>query len=211
MRAAVLIVASLASLVASATSTVAHAQNLRPPPIVGPIVGPPTVTWLGKTGAGDTSGSDGSGSGASSTLEPIRLGLMADAPAGGATAGPCESNDARSFESSTSPITRFQSAYGVRLVPRLTLFAFSRGGCAFDGAAGGALVFVQPLAPKVSLVLSAGAIYLPHYGPGGSHVTAPQARADVVFQRAEGRTLSVGIATPRNGSGTPRLTFGGLF
>jgi hypothetical protein len=211
MRAAVLIVASLAAVVASATGSAARAQNLRPPPIVGPIVGPPTVTWLGITGGGDSSRSDGSGSGASSTLEPIRLGLMADAPAGGATAGPCESNDARSFESTTSPTTPFQSAYGVRLVPRLTLFAFSRGGCAFDGTAGGALVFVQPLAPKVSLVLSAGAIYLPHYGPGGSHVMAPQARADVVFQRPEGRTLSVGIATPRNDSGTPRLTFGGLF
>lgn len=214
MRAAILHHASLAAiaaLVVSVPSTAARAQNLRPPPIVGPIVGPPAVTWLGITGAGDASGSDGSGSSASPALEPIRLGLMGDAPAGGAAAGPCESNDARSFEASTSPTTPFQSAYGVRLVPRLTLFAFSRGGCVFDGAAGGALVFVQPLAPKVSLVLSAGAIYLPHYGTGGSHGVATQARADVVFQRPEGRTLSVGIATPRNGSGSPRLTFGGIF
>ena len=72
-------------------------------------------------------------------------------------------------------------------------------------------MFVQPLAPKVSLVLSAGAIYLPHYGTGGSHDVVTQARADVVFQRSEGRTLSVGIATPRNGNGSPRLTVGGIF
>lgn len=213
MRPAVLIVASLASLVVGASGTAAHAQNLRPPPMVGPIVGPPTVTWLGSTGAGDAAGSDGSGGAAAPTLEPIRLGLMGDAPAGGASAGPCESNDARTFEPSTSPSMPFQSAYGVRLVPRLTLFAFSRGGCAFDGAMGGAFVFVQPLAQKVSLVMSAGTIYLPHYGLNGASAVAAQARADVVFQRPEGRSLSVGIATPRTGSagGTPRLTFGGIF
>jgi hypothetical protein len=216
MRPAVLIVASLASLaslVVGATGTAAQAQNLRPPPMVGPIIGPPTVTWLGATGAGDASGSDGSGGRGASTLEPIRLGLMADAPATGASPGPCESNDARSFEPSTSPITPFQSAYGIRLVPRLTLFAFSRGGCAFDGALGGAFVFVQPLAQKVSLVMSAGSIYLPHYGLHGAPAVAAQARADVVFQRPAGRSLSVGIATPRVGSvgGSPRLTFGGIF
>lgn len=210
MRAAFVVVASLFSLVAS-TATPVHAQSLRPQPIIGPIVGPPAVTWLGITGAGDSSSSDGWGRGVSLALEPIRLGLLGDAPAGGATEGPCESTDARSFESSTSRITPFQSAYGVRLVPRLTLFAFSRGGCASDGAAGGALVFVQPLAPKVSLVLSAGAIYLPHYGRGGTRGDGAQARVDVVFQRGEGRTLSVGIATPRNGAGSPRLTFGGIW
>jgi hypothetical protein len=210
MRAAFVVVASLFSLVAPA-ATPAHAQSLRPQPIVGPIVGPPAVTWLGITGAGDTSSSDDPGRAASLALEPIRLGLMGDAPAGGASEGPCERNEPRSFEAATSPTTSFQSALGVRLVPRLTLFAFSRGGCAFDGAAGGALVFVQPLAPKVSLVLSAGAIYLPHYGTGGSHEVVQQARADVVFQRSEGRTLSVGIATPRTGGGSPRLTFGGLW
>ncbi|MBL8609371.1 MAG: hypothetical protein JNL38_18720 [Myxococcales bacterium] len=142
-------------------------------------------------------------------FEPIRRGMLVEVPAGGAAEGPCENREGgtgqwRLFEPRMATTASFQTMRSVSLSPRLSLVGFSRGGCAFDGVAGGAMVFAQPLARGFSLLLSAGAMYAPHYGPGGTGVFQHQARVDVVTPTG----LAVGVAASRAG---PRVTVTGVW
>ncbi len=101
--------------------------------------------------------------------------------------------------------TSFQSMRSMSLSPRLSLIGFSRGGCALDGVAAGALVLAQPLPRGFSLLLSAGAMYAPHYGSNARGVFRQQARLDVVSPGG----VAVGFAIDR--SAGPRVTVGGVW
>ncbi len=142
-------------------------------------------------------------------FEPIRRGMLADYPAGGAAEGPCENREGgtgqwRLFDPRMSATTSYHTLRSTSLAPRLSLVGFSRGGCPLDGAAGGALVFAQPLPRAYSLLLSAGAMYAPHYASGGRGVVDQQARIDVVTPSG----VTFGLAAGRGG---PRVTVGGVW
>jgi hypothetical protein len=91
----------------------------------------------------------------------------------------------------------------VRLVPRLTLVGFSGAGCAGNAGVGATLVYVVPLAPKLSLPLSIGVAYMHRSGAFGNRsFVTPSARADLLFKLPEGRRLDLGF-------GTAGIWFGG--
>lgn len=143
-------------------------------------------------------------------FEPIQLGLLADAPAGFSASGPCEDGAGpwsgwRSYSPQTTTTPTAYVARTVQLVPQLHLVGFSRMGCAFDGATGGAIVLTRPLTSTTSLALSGGALLLPSFGPGATPVTVQQLRADV---RGRGPVVFGVVATPQ---GSARVTFGGSF
>jgi hypothetical protein len=205
---------SLAATPASAqsTPTPASAVPLTPSgvPMVGPTLGPPRVTWLFTQG--DANGGRGDTLGPSSTIfEPIRLALLT-VPKGFSEPG-CK-DSAAGAASASSPGFAMQHAAGLplQLVPKLTLFGFSREGCQLDAGIGGALVYATPVAKDITFVASTGIFHLPHGGPNGtSMTTAEHARIDLVLTRPKGRSYSVGIGQGSNTlSGTiTRITFGG--
>jgi hypothetical protein len=165
-------------------------------PIVTPLVGPPTVSWLGPP-PGDATG----GPGYDPYLEPLRLGLLEDVPPSG------DPSCRQTPEAMTASAPNVPTYYGttLRLVPRLTLAGFSRVGCVMDGAVGGGLVYALPVRRNIDLALSAGYLFAPHAGPNGTPVSSgAHVRADLVFKRADGRSFNLGI---RN----RHLTFGGIF
>lgn len=129
-------------------------------------------------------------------FEPLRLGMMSEVPSQAATEPGC-----RGHVETTYALSR-------PLTPRLTLVGFSRAGCPIDSAIGGGLTYVVPLRPSVFFVTSAGLLLQPPYGQRPLTII-PQVRADVVFDRGEGRSWSVGIKTNRQAG--PSFTFGGVF
>lgn len=170
--------------------------------MVGPMLGPPRVTWL--SSPGDANGTAGDTQVPQFVLDPIRLGLFADAvPQGRADPGCRDENEATGSATASSGGFAMQHAAALQLVPRLTLAGFARGGCGIDAGVGGALVYATPIRKNVWFVASAGIMTLPHAGAAGAPVTRTQVRADVVFARPRGRSYSVGI-TPKG------LTFGGV-
>jgi hypothetical protein len=167
---------------------VAHAQTT--------TIGPPRFVDPLKPG-------DASGDAAPAFLfEPLRLGLQRDVVPHPSTTPGCEP---AGFVTAEAASFVPQHAFAMRLVPNLTLVGFGRGGCAYDGAVGGGFVWATPLSQdkKTWLSLSGGALYLPHYGPNGTPVSKRQLRGDVVFDRGNGRSLSVGL-------GTHGISIGGL-
>lgn len=171
-------------------------------PTVGSVLGPPRVTWL--FGQGDANGNARDGDGGSVLFEPIRLSLLGSTfPTGRYEPGCNEHTESTGAATAGVPGFASQYATGLRLAPRLTLFGFGQGGCSVDAKMGGALVYVVPLRPNISLVLSAGAMVVPNGGPGGRSVVRTDLRGDVVFKRSGGRSYSVGL-------GTGGLTFGGV-
>jgi hypothetical protein len=163
-------------------------------PIVGPMLGPPTVHWL--SSQGDQSGPAGDTHVPSFVLDPIRLGLFGEAvPVGAADPG-CKSSREAETGSATaaSPGFPMQHVAAVQLVPHLTLTGFARGGCAIDAGMGGALVYAAPVHKNVWFVMSTGILKVPHSGDIGTSTTHMQLRTDVVFARPAGRAYSVGIS-----------------
>ena len=171
-------------------------------PMVGPLLGPPRVTWMFTQG--DANGGRGDTLGPSSIIfEPIRLALLGSAvPVGAADPGCRESVESTGAATAGVPGFAMQHAAAVRLIPKLTLFGFARGGCPLDAGAGAALVYSTPIRKDIWFVASAGILHLPHAGPGGAPVTTGQARMDLVFARPKGHSYSVGI-------GTRGISFGG--
>lgn len=143
-------------------------------------------------------------------FEPLRLGLMSEvAPISAAEPG-CRDVGAMtgSLTASGSGMpTQITRHIPIPLFPRLTLVGFSRVGCPVDSAIATGFTYVVPLRPSVFFVTSAGVLLEPAYGPRPLTIT-PQARADVVFDRGDGRSWSVGVKSGRAG---PSLTFGGIF
>jgi hypothetical protein len=196
MRSVIAVAALAGSLFLA--STPAHAQST---PMVGPTLGPPRVTWL--FGQGDANGGRGDTLGPGSIIfEPIRLSLLALAPPVGA-ADPACAGSVESTGTATAGVPGFamQHAAAVQMIPKLTLYGFSRGGCQLDAAAGGALVYATPIRKDIWFVASAGILHLPH-AAAGRPVTTGQARMDLLFARPKGHSYSVGI-------GTRGITFGG--
>lgn len=161
-------------------------------PIVNPLVGPPKVQWLVQP-RGDLPGPS-----PDAATEALRLGLFGDAPPTG--------------DPSCSPVGAATAATpgfaptittSIRLVPRLTLVGFGRGGCVLDGASAGGLVYMMPIKRNIDLALSAGMVYAPHAGPNGTAIRRKQLRADFVFKRKDGGAFTLGI-------GTRGITVGGL-
>lgn len=129
-------------------------------------------------------------------FEPLRLGLMSEVPSQAMTEPGCSGHVETTYQLSF-PVAR-----------RLTLVGFSRAACPIDAAIGGGLTYVVPLRPSVFFVASGGILVQPPYGPRPLTII-PQARADVVFDRGQGRSWSVGVKTNRQSG--PSLTFGGVF
>lgn len=198
------VIATVAGMLAVTAPSLAHAQaagsSATPPPVV---LGPPRIDGL--FARGDASGDHADALGSRSIIfEPIRLSLFSMAvPAGGSAAdtGCGEPVEATGTVTAGAPGFATHYAAAIALVPRLTLVGFSRGGCARDAAAGGALVYATPLRKDVWLVASAGILHLPQARPGTPPTTG-QVRVDVVFARPQGRSYAVGI-------GTRGITFGG--
>jgi hypothetical protein len=144
-------------------------------------------------------------------FEPLRLGLMSEVAPMSATEPGCsdrlERTGTLTAGTAGSPM-QFTRSVPIPFFPRLTLVGFSRAGCPIDSAIGGGLTYVVPLRPSVYFVMSAGALLQPAFGDRPIKII-PQVRADVVFDRGEGRSWSVGVQTIR-GHG-PGLTFGGIF
>jgi hypothetical protein len=197
---------ALISLVAGAlvlgASASARAQVVAIP---YPVVGPPRVTSLvAALGlSGDANGTWGSPTTPSFALEPIRLALMgASVPTGRFEPGCSDHVESTGAATAGVPGFAMQHATALQLVPKLTLFGFSRGGCAIDGAVGGAIVYATLLRKDIWLVASAGVLHLPHAGPGGASITRADVRADIMFARPRGHSYTVGV-------GTRGVTFGG--
>ncbi len=185
------IVVVLLALVAAAPADAQQAL-----PIVTPLVGPPQVSWLAPP-RGDATGTPGD-----ATIEPLRVGLLGDVPPTGDPA--CAQPGAATAENANLAPSYLTT---LRLVPRLTLVGFSRGGCPLDGAAGAGIVYMVPIRPNVSLALSGGWVSAPHAGPNGTPLTSRAVRADFVFKQPDGRALSVGL---KSGHGATGLVFGGV-
>ncbi len=172
----------------------------------------PQITWIGLGRQGDASGSSGDIDRMGElALEPLRLSLMGNHPL--TPVGGCGDGMAEAWTgASTLPAMR---AFGTNLLgggsswktPRLSLFGFSRVGCALDSAVGGAATFTVPLKPDVAFVLSAGAIYLPQAPPSTIQPNkSSTVRAGIVIRRANGTSFNVGIDTLVRG-----VSFGGIF
>ena len=195
---------AISAMIGVACERPAHAQTTPTPasaipvtaggvPMVGPMLGPPRVTWL--FSQGDANGQNGDSRVPQFVLDPIRLGLFAEAvPVGRADRGCIDSNEATGGATASGGGFAMQHATAFQLVPKLTLVGFGRGGCAFDGAVGGALVYATPIAKNIWFVASAGYLLLPHAGPGGTSTTRSQVRADIMFARPKGHSYSVGVS-----------------
>lgn len=145
-------------------------------------------------------------------FEPLRLGLMSEIPSRAAGEPGCsdriETTGGLTATTAGSPM-QFMRTVPIPFAPRLTLVGFSRAGCPIDAAIAGGLAYVVPLRPSIYFVTSAGALLQPPFGPRPLTVI-PQARADVVLDRGEGRSWTFGVRTSRGTTG-PSLTFGGVF
>jgi hypothetical protein len=192
----------------------AWGQQATGDPPIGASWGRPRVTWLRP---GDATGLPADPAGTDElAIEPLRLALLGGHPevSGAGAWCPGASLEANAGYGSL----RSMSAFGANLLggrsrhaPRLTLFGFSRSGCALDGAVGGGVTLAVPIRRGLSFVASAGAIYLPATvpgasSPGGGPATSGRIRADLVFPRPEGRSLSVGVDSRLRG-----VSFGGIF
>lgn len=145
-------------------------------------------------------------------FEPLRLGLMSEvAPRSTTEPGCRDSLEMTGSLTAMGPGTpmQFTRAMPLPFAPRLALVGFSRAGCPIDSAIGAGVTYVVPLRPSVFFVLSAGVLVQPPYDTRPLTVV-PQVRADVVFDRGEGRSWSVGVKATRAG-GSPGFTFGGIF
>jgi hypothetical protein len=176
----------------------------------------PVVQWVGLDRPGDTTGSDGHGDPIGElALEPLRLSLLGEHVPLPTSISDCRDGASVAGSFTGGPIMAGHRAFATNLLrptswrtPRLTLFGFSRIGCARDSAAGGGLTFTLPVRKDVFFVASGGAIYLPHAGPGGRPVSSTRLGADVVLRRSDGRSYSVGVGTFRGG---PMVSVGGIF
>lgn len=178
------------SLVA-ATSSIASAQPVRP---LIPIKGSDTLTLPDARDA--------------NALKPLWLGLMSSAIPHAFNTPGCEP---AGLATGMSPMqNNLLAANGVRLPAnlRLTLFGFSRDGCAFDAAVGSGLALTIPVKHDVMFMWGGGAIYLPHGGPNGAPRYETEFRAGVVWTAKNGNRYNVGISAM---SGSPRVSFGGVF
>jgi hypothetical protein len=178
--------------------------------------GRPRVTWIQPARPGDATGSAGSPDPMGElALEPLRLSLFGQHAL--VPTGQCGDQEAETRTAATGGLRRM-AAFGTNLLggsswrsPRLSLFGFSRMGCALDAAAGVGMTFTVPLQKNVAFTLSGGALYLPVTNPGlsnpaGAPVRSGTVRAGVVFRRPNGGSFNVGVDTLIRG-----FTFGGSF
>lgn len=174
-------------------------------------LGPARVSWLGRPG--DASGSGGT-TVAPPALEALRLAMLDHAPPIGPAFGGAMCGNAPETAGVATGAAGFgtQRAAAVALVPRLTLFGFSRTGCAVDSALGAGLVYEQPIAQNVSFTFGLGALYqplgviLPSQEAQLQNRVQPSARVAVVVKRPGGRAYWVGLDVLR-----PSVSFGGIF
>jgi hypothetical protein len=170
------------------------------PPLTSPasaVPGPPPVQWFDPFHVGDALGSLGDDRSMSVAIfEPLRLSLLGPYVPGPSLSGPCaDSLPSAGAVTAATPGFAPQYASAVRLVPRLTLYGFSRGGCALDAAMGGGAVYAAPLVDKkVFLVASAGYILLPT-PVSGRPTVGSAANVDVVLLRPDNKSVRLGIGT----------------
>jgi hypothetical protein len=185
----------------------AFAQALPPTSAVTAVPGPPPVRWFDPFHVGDALGSPGDDRSMSydAIFEPLRLSLLGPHVPGPSLSGPCaDSLPSAGAVTAAAPGFTPQYASAVRLVPRLTLYGFSRAGCALDAAAGGGAVVAAPVVEKkVFLVGSAGYVLLPT--PASGRPTVGSAvNVDAVLLRPNDKSVRLGV-------GTRGVTFGGTF
>jgi hypothetical protein len=184
----------------------ALAQTPPPTSPVNAVPGPPPVRWFDPFHVGDALGSPGDDRSMSAALfEPLRLSLLGPYVPGPSLNGPCaDSLPSAGAVTAATPGFTPQYASAVRLVPRLTLYGFSRAGCALDAAVGGGAVYAAPIVEKkLWLVGSAGYVVLP--SPAGRRPTVGStANVNAVLLRRDDKTLRLGV-------GTRGVSFGGTF
>jgi hypothetical protein len=194
-------------------SSTAHAQQ---PPLTN-NGGRPPVEWIKLTKADSASGTAGQSDPIGElSLEPLRLSLLGEFVPHPLSEPGCGEHPEAMGSLTGAPAFPMQRVSALRIFggpsspfkARLSLFGFTRGGCATSAAGGGGLTFTVPLSKSTFFVLGGGAIYLPHAGPGGTSLSSTQARADVVFAREGNRSFTVGVGVVR---GTPRVSVGGVF
>jgi len=91
-----------------------------------------------------------------------------------------------------------------QLTPQLSLVGMSRGGCALGAAGGGGLLYVVPLKPRLFFVAGFGTTLDPPIAGARPAIVRPNGRMDLVIDRGQGRSWTVGIDTRG-------VSFGGLF
>lgn len=167
--------------------------------------GLPPITWFHPRTTGDSASVASDAMGAFA-FEPLRLSLLGEHALVPTNQCGDQFVDARV---GGSPLLRM-GTFGANLVggsslrsPRLSLFGFSRMGCALDGAAGAGFTFTLPITRQVAFATSAGAILVPG-APAGSERSSGGVRMGVVFRGSSGRSFNVGI-------GNRGMTFGGRF
>ena len=197
---------SVMRLLARTAAAVAGLVLMAPAPCFAQSMMPtrPPVTWIGLGRAGDAAGRAGNIDHVGElALEPLRLSLLGNHPWTPLDAMSGCRDQLADVRSGSAP-AGFMTTYAMNLLggpglswkmPRLTLFGFSRGGCALDGAAGGGATFIVPIRQDIFFVASAGAIYLPATGPTVAPAHSTSARGDVVFRRPDGRSFSLGIGS----------------
>jgi hypothetical protein len=177
-----------------------------PPTSPAAVPGPPPVKWFDPFHVGDAFGSRGDDRSTSYPIfEPLRLSLLGPSVPGPSLNGPCaDSLSSAGAVTAATPGFTPQYASAIRLVPRLTLYGFSRAGCALDAAVGGGAVYAAPVIDKkLWLVGSAGYILLPTPA-GGRPTTGSAASVDAVLLRPDDKSVRFGV-------GTRGVTVGGTF
>jgi hypothetical protein len=122
---------------------------------------------------------------------PLRWSVMAGAPWSGPMFSPCEEQAvSRGNATQAFGANPYFSAW--KLAPSLYLVGFARHGCPIDAGAGGGLVYAVPLPSNLFLTASTGLYHLPRNG-ASRPVTMGDARLDLGWQPAPGRTVTLGI------------------
>jgi hypothetical protein len=140
-------------------------------------------------------------------FQPLRLSLTSTIFPIGSSFPQCEP------EASGNTVNGFPVQHWLswRVLPRLSLHAFSSLGCPIDGGLGGGVTYTSPLSSSLWLVGSAGAYAIPPRPPVLPARTSAEVRLDLMKQTNTGRTFQFGLEhkTGTGVTGVPvMVTFG---
>jgi hypothetical protein len=123
-------------------------------------------------------------------MTPLRLSLTSDPLIGRAFPG-CQ--EQAEMSGNTLHGFMLNRSLAMPFAPRLTLVGFSQTGCQMDAATGAGFVSSTLIRKDVWLTASAGAMLFPHGAGGTKESVKTDARVDLLWKDAPGRSFSVGV------------------